>query len=122
MFSAGSGVGINAGVQVQAGASISTNVSGFDNGGLVALVGPRVTNAGSIEAAAGQIILASGSNVFLTAPASGSTQTSFTAANAGNGNTVFADANVPGFRTIVRATSPPPCRAAPLSSTITAAS
>lgn len=97
MFSAGSGAGANVGVQVQAGASISTNVSGFDNGGLVALVGPRVNNAGSIETAAGQIILAAGNNVLLTAPASGSTQTSFTAANVNNNNTVFADANVPGF-------------------------
>lgn len=97
VLSAGIGAGANAGVQVQAGASISTNVSGFDNGGLVALIGPHVTNAGSIETAAGQIVLAAGNNVLLTAPASGSTQTSFTFANASGDTTAFADAKVPGF-------------------------
>ncbi len=97
VFSAGSGAGINAGIQVQSGAMVSTNVSGFDNGGLVALVGPQVNNAGSIETAAGQIVLAAGNNVLLTAPASGSTQTSFTATNLllGQG-LVYTPAAVPG--------------------------
>ncbi len=97
VFSAGSGAGINAGIQVQAGAVLSTDVSGFDNGGLVALVGPQVNNAGNIETAAGQIVLAAGNNVLLTAPASGSTQTSFAVTNAllGQG-LVYQPPSVPG--------------------------
>ncbi|WP_213773060.1 filamentous haemagglutinin family protein [Bradyrhizobium sp. dw_78] len=97
VFSAGSGAGTNVGVQVLPGASISTNISGFDNGGLVALIGPQVNNAGSIETAAGQIVLAAGNNVLLTAPASGSTQTSFTVTNAllGQG-LVYQPPSVPG--------------------------
>ncbi|MDR3417607.1 MAG: filamentous hemagglutinin N-terminal domain-containing protein, partial [Nevskia sp.] len=71
----------NYGVTVQPGATISTldNVSGFDNGGTVALVGPTVTNQGVIETSAGQIILASGSTLYLTEPTS--TSTSFTVTN-----------------------------------------
>ncbi|MDR3415103.1 MAG: filamentous hemagglutinin N-terminal domain-containing protein, partial [Nevskia sp.] len=65
----------NYGVTVQPGATLSTldNVSGFDNGGYVALVGPTVTNQGLIETSAGQIILASGSTLYLTEPTSSST-------------------------------------------------
>lgn len=82
LFSAGGGAGRNDGVVVKPGAIISTvdNVSGFDNGGLVALVGPQVINAGTIETAAGQIILAAGSNVLLTPP--GSNATNFSVATA----------------------------------------
>ena len=61
----------NQGVVVQPGASISTDVSGFDNGGAVALLGPSVVNNGSITTAAGQIILAAGSNLSLTQPTNG---------------------------------------------------
>ena len=66
----------NVGVQVQAGASISTDVSGFDNGGFVALLGPQVSNAGAISTSAGQIILAAGSSVQIAKPGSNTTQTS----------------------------------------------
>jgi filamentous hemagglutinin family protein len=65
--SGGYSVGSNAGVVVEKGAVISTtgNVSGFDNGGYVALLGPSVTNLGSIGTSAGQIILAASNQVFL---------------------------------------------------------
>ncbi|MCK9917114.1 filamentous hemagglutinin family protein [Microbacteriaceae bacterium K1510] len=66
----------NIGVRVEAGASISTDVSGFDNGGFVALLGPQVSNAGSIATAAGQIVLAAGSSVQLAEPAANTNQTS----------------------------------------------
>jgi hypothetical protein len=77
LFSAGlvPGQG-NIGIRVEAGASIATDVSGFDNGGFVALLGPQVTNAGSIATSAGQIILAAGSSVQIAQPASGTIQTS----------------------------------------------
>jgi filamentous hemagglutinin family protein len=78
LFSAGliPGQG-NIGIRVEAGASIATDVSGFDNGGFVALLGPQVANAGSIVTSAGQIILAAGSSVQLAEPAAtNSTQTS----------------------------------------------
>jgi filamentous hemagglutinin family protein len=65
----------NIGVRVEAGASITTNVSGFDNGGFVALLGPQVTNAGSITTSAGEIILAAGNRVQIAAPAANSSQT-----------------------------------------------
>jgi filamentous hemagglutinin family protein len=92
MFSAGVTPGqADQGVVVQPGATISTvtGVSGFDNGGYVALVGPHVNNAGSITTSAGEIVLTAGSNAFLTEPASGSTQTSFTATNVNPGNVLF---------------------------------
>ncbi|NVO17601.1 MAG: filamentous hemagglutinin family protein [Rhodoplanes sp.] len=75
--------GGNAGVVVEKGAIITTadNVSGFDNGGYVALIGPQVSNAGSIATAAGQIILAAGSTVLLTEPASSSSATGLTVTN-----------------------------------------
>jgi len=78
LFSAGlvPGQG-NIGVQVDAGASITTAVSGFDNGGFVALLGPEVTNAGSINASAGQVILAADRSVQMAEPAASSTQTGF---------------------------------------------
>lgn len=85
LFSAGLVPGqSNAGIRVEAGASITTDVSGFDNGGFVALVGPQVSNAGSIAVSAGQIILAAGSSVQIAAPATNSTQTGF-AVRAGSG-------------------------------------
>ncbi len=79
VFSIGTGAGTNSGITVEKGAAISTvsNVSGFDNGGYVALLGPNVTNAGVIGTAAGQIILAAGTSVFLSEPAAGSTGTAF---------------------------------------------
>jgi filamentous hemagglutinin family protein len=67
----------NAGVVVQAGASITASVSGTDNGGFVALLGPQVSNAGSIRTSAGEIILAAGSTVQLAEPQANTTQTNF---------------------------------------------
>jgi filamentous hemagglutinin family protein len=67
----------NAGVVVQAGASITASVSGTDNGGFVALLGPQVSNAGSIRASSGEIILAAGSTVQLAEPQANTTQTNF---------------------------------------------
>ena len=52
------------------------DVSGFDNGGFVALLGPQVSNAGAISTSAGQIILAAGSSVQIAKPGSNTTQTS----------------------------------------------
>ena len=80
VLSASAAAGLNVGVQVEAGAVISTvsGVSGFDNGGYVLLAGPQVSNAGSIATAAGQIILAAANAVYVTKPATGSTATSFT--------------------------------------------
>jgi filamentous hemagglutinin family protein len=47
----------NQGIVVQRGASIATDISGFDNGGMVALLGPSVINHGSIVTGSGQIVL-----------------------------------------------------------------
>lgn len=78
LFSAGPVPGQgNIGIRVEAGASITTSVSGFDNGGFVALLGPQVTNAGAISTAAGEIILAAGSSVQIAAPGANTTQTSY---------------------------------------------
>nr|WP_246781458.1 filamentous hemagglutinin N-terminal domain-containing protein [Rhodoblastus sphagnicola] len=63
----------NQGIVVQPGAVIATDVSGFDNGGYVALLGPKVSNAGSITTSAGQIILAASSTIGLTQPSSSNT-------------------------------------------------
>ncbi|MCK9914327.1 filamentous hemagglutinin family protein [Microbacteriaceae bacterium K1510] len=77
LFSAGLVPGqSNIGIRVDAGASIATDVSGFDNGGYVALLGPQVTNAGSISTSAGQIILAASSTVQMAEPAGNTPQTS----------------------------------------------
>jgi filamentous hemagglutinin family protein len=85
LFSAGRIPGqTNAGIRLEPGALITTDVSGFDNGGYVALLGPSVTNAGSIATSAGQIILAAGSSVQIASPAPKSTQTSY-AVRAGSG-------------------------------------
>jgi hypothetical protein len=62
---------LNQGIVVQPGASISTDVSGFDNGGYVALLGPSVVNHGSISTSGGQIILAAGASVWLTQSSGG---------------------------------------------------
>ncbi|WP_448044311.1 filamentous haemagglutinin family protein [Bradyrhizobium liaoningense] len=67
----------NIGIRVEVGASITTDVSGFDNGGFVALLGPQVSNAGSITTSAGAIILAAGSSAIIAEPASGTTQTAY---------------------------------------------
>jgi filamentous hemagglutinin family protein len=78
LFSAGGIPGqTNQGIKVQAGASITTSISGSDNGGMVALIGPQVSNAGSITTSSGQIVLASGPTVQITSPVKGSAQTAF---------------------------------------------
>ena len=86
LFSAGliPGQG-NIGIRVEAGASIATDVSGFDNGGFVALLGPQVANAGSIVTSAGQIILAAGSSVQLAEPAATNTTQTSNVVRAGAG-------------------------------------
>ena len=52
-------------VIVQAGAQISTPLSSSHSGGRVILIGPQVTNAGSISTPDGQTILAAGQQVAL---------------------------------------------------------
>ena len=59
--------GIYGDVTIQAGAKIATPVSADGNGGRVLLVGPNVSNAGSILTPNGQTILAAGLQVGLTA-------------------------------------------------------
>lgn len=59
---------VNQGIVVAPGALITGNVGGFDNGGYVALVGPQVSNAGTISAPAGQIMLAASPNVLISQP------------------------------------------------------
>lgn len=77
-FSAGAVPGqANAGVVVEAGATISTDINGFDNGGLVALLGPQVTNGGRIETQAGSILLGAGATVTMGEPAPATSATSF---------------------------------------------
>jgi filamentous hemagglutinin family protein len=58
----------NQGIVVAPGAQISTGISGFDNGGFVALLGTSVDNSGSISSPSGQIILAASPDVFLGEP------------------------------------------------------
>lgn len=72
----------NYGVTVEKGATLSTldYVSGADNGGYVALLGPQVTNAGLIETSAGQIILASGASLYITEPDTANGGTAFSVA------------------------------------------
>ena len=62
-----SSTGIYGDVTIQAGAKITTPVSADGNGGRVLLVGPNVSNAGSILTPNGQTILAAGLQVGLTA-------------------------------------------------------
>jgi hypothetical protein len=69
----------NRGILVQPGASISTDVSGFDNGGLVALLAPTVINQGAITTSAGQIALVAGNNITLNQPGTASTNATSTA-------------------------------------------
>jgi len=57
-------------VVVEPGAQITTSVDATHSGGLVALVGPNVKNAGSISTPNGQTILAAGLQVGLTPHAS----------------------------------------------------
>ena len=58
-------------VVVEQGASISSSVDASHSGGLVALIGPNVLNAGSINTPNGQTILAAGLQVGLTPHSSG---------------------------------------------------
>lgn len=108
LFSAGlvPGQG-NIGVRVEAGASISSGVSGFDNGGFVALLGPQVTNAGAISSPAGEIILAAGSSVQIAEPAANSTQTSFVvrAGSGISGTLLYAPPAVSGGALVLNDTS-----------------
>jgi len=57
-------------VTVQAGAQITTSDSADNVGGRVALIGPNVTNAGTISTPDGQTIIAAGNQVGFTAHAS----------------------------------------------------
>ncbi len=59
--------GVYGDVMVQAGASLTAPATSDNVGGLVALVGPNVTNAGTISTAYGQTILAAGLQVGLAA-------------------------------------------------------
>ena len=54
-------------VTVQAGAQLSTSTNGLGTGGLIALIGPNVTNDGTISTPDGQTILAAGLQVGLAA-------------------------------------------------------
>ncbi|BCU79476.1 filamentous haemagglutinin family protein [Luteolibacter sp. LG18] len=54
-------------VTVQAGAKIATSVSADGNGGRIMLVGANVTNSGSLESTAGQVVLAAGLQVGVAA-------------------------------------------------------
>ncbi|HVJ51878.1 MAG TPA: filamentous hemagglutinin family protein [Aliidongia sp.] len=59
-------------VIVEPGASITATGDALDSG-YVALLGPTVSNAGSITSIFGQTILAAGSNIFLTTPPNNAT-------------------------------------------------
>jgi len=65
-----SGTGAGGDVTVQAGAQISSPASSDNTGGLVALIGPNVTNSGSISTPNGQTILAAGLQVGVAAHSS----------------------------------------------------
>ncbi len=58
-------------VTVQAGAQLTSPLSGDGNGGRIMLVGPNVENAGTISTPSGQTILAAGLQVAVAAHASG---------------------------------------------------
>ncbi|MBG0812596.1 filamentous hemagglutinin N-terminal domain-containing protein [Methylosinus sp. H3A] len=60
-------------IVVQKGASIETSVNSTGDGGYVALLGPTVTNSGSITTKNGQIILAAQGSVTLSEPLSTAT-------------------------------------------------
>ncbi|PKU21539.1 filamentous haemagglutinin family protein [Telmatospirillum siberiense] len=103
VLSANGNAGTNYGITVEKGATISTldYVSGYDNGGTVALVGTSVTNQGLIETSAGQIILASGASVLLTSPitvssSTTSTTTNFTATNLTTQSLYYTPAAISG--------------------------
>jgi filamentous hemagglutinin family protein len=83
------------GIVVQPGAVISTDVSGFDNGGYVALLGSGVVNDGRISTAAGQIILAAGSQLWLNQPAGG-TAIAVTTLNPTTQSPVYTPAAIAG--------------------------
>lgn len=63
------------GVVVDKGASIAAAISGFGNGGLIALLGPSVTNAGSLTAPNGQVALGAADELYLAPPQSGAVAT-----------------------------------------------
>ncbi|WP_159729612.1 filamentous haemagglutinin family protein [Methylosinus sp. Ce-a6] len=63
-------------IVVERGASIVTSLNSTDDGGYVALLGPNVTNSGSITTPHGQIILAAEGQVVLSAPISSATGSS----------------------------------------------
>ncbi len=64
------GLAQNGNVTVQAGATLTSPASSANTGGLVALIGPNVANAGTIATPDGQTILAAGLQVALTGHAS----------------------------------------------------
>ncbi|WP_316183812.1 MULTISPECIES: filamentous haemagglutinin family protein [unclassified Bradyrhizobium] len=62
------------GIVVQPGANITANPGGSTtSNGYVALIGPTVTNSGTLTAINGQIVLAAGSGIVLTEPFSSAT-------------------------------------------------
>jgi filamentous hemagglutinin len=63
--------GFNGDVTVQPGATILATPGASGTGGRVSLIGPNVTNGGSISASEGQVILAAGLQVAFTAHDSG---------------------------------------------------
>lgn len=60
-------------IVVERGASIATSLNATGDGGYVALLGPNVTNSGSITTPHGQIILAAEGQVVLSDPTSAAT-------------------------------------------------
>ena len=66
--------------------------------GMVALIGPQVSNAGSITTSSGQIVLASGSTVQITSPVKGSAQTAFSVVTGAliSANLAYLPPAVPG--------------------------
>ncbi|HEY8066796.1 MAG TPA: filamentous hemagglutinin family protein [Methylosinus sp.] len=73
-FSMGTIAGQTVGaVTVEKGASIETSVNSTGDGGYVALLGPNVTNSGSITTKNGQIILAAEGSALLSEPQSTAT-------------------------------------------------
>ncbi|MBY6239909.1 filamentous haemagglutinin family protein [Methylosinus sp. Sm6] len=55
-------------IVVERGASLTTSVNETDDGGYVALLGPRVANSGSIKTQNGQVILAAQGSALLSEP------------------------------------------------------
>jgi filamentous hemagglutinin family protein len=74
-------------VTTQPGAIINSSVDGADNGGFVALIGPRVNNGGAVQVSAGDLILSSGVGVELGQPLAG---TAITVQPLSTSNSAFA--------------------------------